>query len=76
LFGIWQILKKKIEESVNYWLKLISLKVPNSTIIFVGTHLNQMIDNKKQKQLSQSLLKKYRNLISKLLFVSNSTELE
>jgi hypothetical protein len=65
--------QKKIEESVDYWLRSISLKAPNSTVILVGTHLDQMVDIKKPKQLPENLLKEYGNLISKSFFVSNST---
>jgi hypothetical protein len=65
--------QKEIEESVDYWLRSISLKAPNSTVILVGTHLDEIVDNKKSKQLPENLLKEYGNLISKSFSVSNST---
>jgi hypothetical protein len=65
--------QKEIEESVDYWLRSISLKAPTSTVILVGTHMDQMVDSKKPKQLLQNLLKEYGNLVSKSFFVSNST---
>jgi hypothetical protein len=65
--------QKEIEESVDYWLRSVSLKAPNSVVILVGTYLDQMVDNKKPKQLPQNLLMEYGNLISKSFFVSNLT---
>jgi hypothetical protein len=67
--------QKKIEGSVDYWLKSISLKAPTSTVILVETYLNRMVDNKKPKQLPENLLKEYGNLISKSFFVNNLTEI-
>src|SRR6185437_8518875 len=61
--------EKEIFESVDYWLRAISLKTPQSVVILVGTHLDEM-EERNPKQIPQQLIKKYNNLITKSFSVS------
>jgi hypothetical protein len=64
--------EKEIVETVDYWMRAISLKAPKSVVILVGTHLDEM-EERKPKQIPQQLMNEYNNLITKSFFVSCKT---
>ena len=64
--------EKEIVESVDYWMRSISLKAPQSVVILVGTHLDQTKEMKSH-QIPQQLINEYNNLITKSISVSSIT---
>ena len=64
--------EKEIVESVDYWMRAISLKAPESVVVLVGTHLDQM-EGRESKQIPQQLMNEYNKLITKSFYVSSIT---
>ena len=63
--------QKKIEKSLNYWLHAIELKAPDSSVIVVGTHLDQI--GRKSKELPSNIITKFSKLITLSIAVSCKT---
>ena len=71
---VWNMTEseKEIVESVDYWMRAISLKAPESVVVLVGTHLDR-IEEIESKQIPQQLMNEYNKLITKSFCVSSIT---
>jgi len=65
--------EKEIESSLEYWLHAISLKAPDSAVIVVGTHLDQVGEKGRLKQPPPTLITKFSKLITLSINVSCTT---